>query len=48
MALLHLMHLCIVPLVHLAELIFQQLCFLDQVNGALASELKKKTAYELL
>ena len=47
-ALLHLMQLCIVPQVHHAELFCQQLCFLDQVNGALASELKKKTAYELL
>ena len=48
MALLHLMQLCIMPLVHLAHEIFQLLCFLEQVNGALASEVKKKTAYELL
>ena len=47
-ALVHLIQLSIVPLLHRTELLFQLLGFCEQLIGALASELKKKTAYELL
>ena len=48
MALVHLIQLSIVPLVHRTDLLSQLLGFCEQLIGALASELKKKTAYELL